>query len=462
MTEREEFDLIVIGGGNAYRVAHKTARETDQRVALVERAEVGGTCPNRGCIPSKRLYVHARAANQVRRAGRFHVDATIRSIDADAILRDVKAYADAVDPGMTERLDDGVSLVRGHARFVGERELEVGDRRLVADRIVIATGVRPRAPRTEVIGDVQYWTNADIFQLEKAPASLVVVGGGFVGVEMATFFDALGVEVCLLQRGDSILPREDRALREAAHAALSERLRVETGVDWRSTERCDAGVRVTFEQGREEQQVEAEALLVAIGRVPNTDDLGLDAAGIATDDEGYVRVDERLRTSAPSVWALGDVRGGPQFTHTASAEAEYLVRVLTRDDDPSDFDMGPVPHAVFTDPPLASVGLTQDRADEEGFDGVVVEKAYDDAAMGAALKEERGLCKLLVERNGRIAGVHIVGEEAPTLLHEILPFLRWKNDVSALAELMHVHPALPELLQAAARSAVYQLKQTGA
>lgn len=453
----QKYDLIVIGGGNAYRVAHKTAEELDWKVALVESGPLGGTCPNRGCIPSKKLFAHAQAANRVARARRFHVDAELRGVDADAVLRDVRESTKSVDARMEKGLHDNVELVRGAARFVGEREVEVEGKRLAADRVLIATGARARRPDPDLLGDVDALTSRDVFELERAPSSLAIVGGGLVGAEMATFFAGLGVPVTLLESEAEILKNEDPGLREFALASMDDRVEVKTAVEWKSSEKTDAGVLLRYDLDGEEHQAEAAALLVAMGRVPNTDDLALDRAGVRCDADGYVIVDKTLATTAPGVWALGDVRGGEMYTHTASAEAHYLVQRFqgARDDE---LDLGPIPHAVFTDPPLASVGLTSEEFESRGIDGVVVRAAYEDVAMGAALRDEHGFCKLVVDRHGAILGAHIAGEEAPTLLHEILPVLRWRNHVATLAELVHVHPALSELVQAAARQAVSELE----
>ncbi|MHC4955874.1 MAG: dihydrolipoyl dehydrogenase family protein [Planctomycetota bacterium] len=446
------FDVIVLGAGNSadvYRAADKAGLKT----AIVEKGPLGGTCPNRGCIPSKLLLAHADVANTIRDSGRFHIESRIDSIDSDAILRDVRDYTARWDTVLEDSLGPNVTLFRGHGRFVDDRTIEVEGERITADRIVIGTGSRPR--RLDL--GVPYLTSDEIFSLERAPDSIVFVGGGFISAELASFFAGIGVPATILARDGRLLGREDEETAGIFCEAFGQR------VDVRYNTIME---RAEFEDGRYELHLsdgttlETGALVLAIGRVPNSDDLGLENTSIRTNAVGVIEIDDYLRTSAPGVHALGDVAGRYFFTHTASLEAKYLGQLLTgATDEPLEY--GPVPHAVFTEPELAAVGQTEAELKAAGLDYVKATFPFKNVTKGRAIKEEHGLAKLLVARDGSILGAHIVGAHASILLHEIVAVMRWRNHVSSLTGMIHAHPSLNEVIGGVASKAARKLREAG-
>jgi dihydrolipoamide dehydrogenase len=446
----ELFDLVVLGAGNAIPVAMGAGR-AGLRTALVEQGPLGGTCPNEGCIPSKLLLGYAASADGVRGAGRFHVRASLEGVDTESILRETFASTRPTDGELEKGLPPAVSLRRGRGVFVGDRTLEVGGARLRGERVVVATGSRPVPPTEPWLSGLPWWTSRDVFRMERAPRSITVVGGGYVAAEMAQFFHGVGTETTVVVRGNELLDREDAEARAVFEKGFTARIPTRLGTSLLGGRHEGGRFRLTLrDAGGRESLHESEALLFAIGRVPNADGAGLDRTGVRLDARGFVGVDDRLRTSAGGVWAMGDCTGRHAFTHTAAWEAEYLLRVLL-EGETAPLDYGPVPHAVFTSPEVAAVGATEEELKKAGTPYLKAAVPYLAAAKGRALKEENGLCKILLAPDGRILGCHIVGHEAATLLHEILPVLRWRNHVSSLTGFITVHPSLSEVISLAAR-----------
>ncbi|MHC4958198.1 MAG: dihydrolipoyl dehydrogenase family protein [Planctomycetota bacterium] len=445
-----DFDLIVLGSGNSADV-HRAANAAGLRTAVVEKGPLGGTCPNRGCIPSKLLLAHADLADAIRGASRFHIDARIEAIDGDAILRDVREYTSRWDT-VLEDMGEHVTLFRGHGRFVDDRTVEVNGERLTADRIVIATGSRPR--RIDL--GVPYLTSDEIFSVETVPDSIVFVGGGFISVELAHFFAGLGVPTTILARDGRLLSHEDEEVAGVFCEAFGERVDVRYSTTLERAEHDGDRYTLHLSDG---STLRAGALVVAIGRVPNSDDLGLGNTSIRTNAAGFIETDDFLRTDAPGVHALGDVAGKYFFTHTASLEAKYLGKLLTGQTD-GPLEYGPVPHAVFTDPELAGVGRTEQELREAGVDFVKATLPFGNVTKGRAIKDEHGLAKLLVARDGSILGAHLVGAQASTLLHEIIAVMKWRNHVSSLTDMIHIHPSLPEVIGGVASRALKALDRS--
>ncbi|MEM8884559.1 MAG: dihydrolipoyl dehydrogenase [Planctomycetota bacterium] len=444
----EHFDLIVLGAGNAMDVLRAAGR-AGLRTAVIEKGPLGGTCPNRGCIPSKLLLAHADVAESVRGSERFHVASEIGAIDGDRILRDVRDYIGQFDGWIEDDLPESVTLFRGHGRFVGDKTVEVEGARITADRVVIATGSRPR--RLDL--GVPYLTSDDVFALERMPSSIVFVGGGFISVELAHFFAGVGVPTTILAREDRLLGKEDDETAAEFCKAIGERVDIRYHTQLREAE--FDGARYTLHLS-DDTTLETAALVLAIGRVPNSDDIGLEASGVEADARGFITTDDHLQTNVPGVFAMGDVAGKYFFTHTASLEAEYLGSLLTGETD-APLDYGPVPHAVFTEPELAGVGRTEEELKEAGVAYVKATAPYSSATKGRAIKEEHGLAKLLLAPDGEILGAHLVGAHASILLHEIIAVMRWRNHVSSLTGMIHVHPSLPEVIRGVARKAEAQL-----
>jgi pyruvate/2-oxoglutarate dehydrogenase complex dihydrolipoamide dehydrogenase (E3) component len=447
------YDLIAIGGGTAGLVTAAGGAGLGARVALVERERLGGECLWTGCVPSKALLACARAAADTRRAARFGVHAGEVRVDFAGVMRWVheaqRRIAPHDSPDRFRAL--GVDVVEGSARFVDERTVAVGGRRLSAKRIVIATGSGPLIPPIDGLAAVPHYTNETIFSVERQPGALLVLGAGPIGLELAQAFARLGTAVTVVEQDSALLPREDAELAALLGAALRE-----DGVDLKlglavTSVRVD-GRGVVLEcrsaSGAADEQ-RADALLVAAGRTSRTEELELERAGVAT-AAGDVRVDDHLRTTADGIWAAGDVTGGLRFTHVADYEARLVLRnalfpLAARR------DYSVVPWVTFTDPELAHVGLTEREAREQHGDRVDVwRRPFQDVDRAIADGATAGLVKLVTDRRGKILGGHILGHAAGTMISEITLAMRRGLSVGDVAAAIHPYPTYPEAVRQAA------------
>jgi mycothione reductase len=450
-----EYDLIVIGGGRASNLA-VAAGQAGKKVVLIEKDRLGGTCPNRGCVPSKLLIGYAEAARRVREADRHFIEATIGRIDVERMIAETNAWVEGVDGRYEGRLPDEVDLYRGTGRFVDDHVVEVDGKQLTAPQIVIATGTRPRpAPYPEF----PVWTSDDIFPLKgKVPGSITIVGGGFIGCELSNFFDAVGVETRLLVRGERLLPAEDADISRIFTEQFSQNVSVDLQTKVGSVEYGDGMFEIQLDKAGGGVH-RSEALLFAIGRLPNTDQLGLENTRIEKDQRGFVKRDSYLETTVPGVHAVGDVAGEFMLQHAASYEVHYLrQRLLRGEQDP--INMGAMPHAVFSDPEVAAVGLTEKQVTESGRPHVVVMKDWKASARAMSTRLDYPRTKMLVDPDTHeILGCHLIGPEASTMIHEVMMVMRLDNDVRHIKDLIHIHPALPEALLAAAVSAEKEIRR---
>lgn len=445
------FDVIIIGAGTGLDVAPVAARK-ERSVAVVDDGPLGGTCLNRGCIPSKMLIHHADVVETIRDSDRFDITADIAAIDFANIARSVND-AVAAESRELERIlakTDPVTLYRDEARFVDERTLAVGDETVVGDTVIIAVGARPFVPPIDGIERVPYLTSTEALQLEERPDHLLVVGGGYIAAELGHFYGALGSEVTILGRRDRLLPNEDLAIGEAFTEAFGRKYDVRTGHEVTGVEAVDDDIAVHAAGPDGDVTVSGDALLVATGLRPNTDRLDVERAGVETDARGYVVVDEYLRTSADGVWALGDVIGRYQFKHAAVHEARHLVTNAFDDETPDrSVTYRAVPHAVFASPQVAAVGQTERELDDAGIEHAVRRYEYGDTVMGRALKAD-GFVKALADpESGEILGCHIVGPEAPTLVHEVVVAMCKGGTVKEIGDAVHAHPSLSEVVHRA-------------
>ena len=431
------FDLIVIGGGNALALAKRCAN-AGWNVAVIEADRLGGTCPNRGCIPSKLLLGHSEVATAIQEANRFHIDASISSIDREKIRREVfAATIDRVDSAIASSLPEKCTLFRGRGKFVGKKQLEVNGQILEAEKIVVAVGTRPITLDGHDGEDI--WTSDDVFEMTEVPNSIAIVGGGYIACELAWFFSSMGVETSMHVRSETLLRKEDQDIRTDFAKGFAKHVDVRFNSSLEDAKACGA-----------------EKLLLALGRRPNTDSLNLEVAGVEVNDKGYVVTDYHQKTSAEDIFALGDVSGRYFFTHSAWWEALYLADRFLRGKT-EQIDYGPMPHAVFSIPEVAGVGLTEQELIERGDAYHAVSLPFSSAPKGRAVKEEHGLCKFLLKADGEIMGCHIVGHQASVLIHEVLPVMRWRNNITSLTGIIHIHPALPEIIQNVALKAADEL-----
>ncbi|WP_267639476.1 dihydrolipoyl dehydrogenase family protein [Haloarchaeobius amylolyticus] len=451
------YDLVVVGGGTGNKVA-RAAGDSGLETALVSKGPIGGTCLNFGCNPSKMLIAHADAANAVREAGRFGIDATLEDVDfggaTAAVTETLTGISDSMEQGYREH--EHVDLYRTEARFVDDRTLALAgeEEPITADRIVVATGSRPLVPPIDGLDEVDYMTNREALRRTEQPDHLVIIGGGYIGAEIGYFYESMGTEVTVVEMLDRLVPNEDREVGEAFTAVARERHTVHTGARVTSVSQDGADITVHAEdETGEPLVVTGDALLVAVGRRPNTDRLDLDATGIETDDRGFLETDEYLQTTVEGVFAMGDVAGNFMFKHSADYEAELLTgNLLGADETPVDY--AAMPHAVFTDPQIGGVGETEQALEEAGTEYVVGRATFADTAMGRARKYEVGFAKVLAAPDtGEILGFHVFGDEASTLLHEVVVAKRAGLRVPDLADTVHVHPSLSKVVWKAVRDA---------
>ena len=444
------YDLIVIGAGSGNMLF---GPEFDgRRTAIIESDRFGGTCLNRGCIPSKMFVVAADAARAVGDAQRLGIHASLDHVDWPAIRDRVFSRIDPLhDAAVDYRRRNGVDVYTDAARFVAPRVLEVARQRLTGDQIVVAVGARPAVPIIPGLDAVAFHTSDTIMRIEQVPASLIVIGGGFIAAEMAHVFEAFGAEVTIIQRGPRLLMGEDGEVSARFTELAAHRYRVITEADIKSVEARGTGVTLTVDVGEETRRIEAEMLLVATGRRPNTDLLDAAAGGIALDEHGHVVTDPTGQTTTPGVWALGDAANHFQLKHMANAEMRVVRHNLSHPDSLQHLPAGIAPHAVFTDPQIASVGLTEQEARRRGVAHVVATRRYADTAYGWALEDATSFVKLIAAPETRLLlGAHIIGPQASTLLQPLLQAMMLHNTIDQLARnVLYIHPALTEVLEQA-------------
>lgn len=448
-----EYDLVAIGGGTAGLVTAAGGAGLGARVALVERDRLGGECLWTGCVPSKALLACARAAAVARRAGRFGVRTGEVSADLMAALRWVREAQRRIEPhDSPDRFRGlGVDVVQGEGRFADERTVLVDGRTLRAKQVVIATGTRAALPPIPGLADVPFLTNETIFDLDRQPRTLLVLGAGPIGLELAQAFTRLGTPATVVELTPTLLPREDEELAALLGAALrAEGVVIHLGRRVTAVRRDGDEVVVTCDAADgTRSELRAEALLVATGRRSNVESLELDRAGVATEG-GDVRVDDRLRTTAAGIWAAGDVTGGLRFTHVADYEARLVLRNALFPLS-AKRDYSAVPWVTFTDPELAHVGLTEREARNRFGERLGVwRRPFDDVDRAIADDEPLGMVKVLTDPKGKIVGGHVLGHGAGTMIAELTLAMRHGLTAGQLAAAIHAYPTYPEAIKQAA------------
>ncbi|CRK58580.1 NADPH-dependent mycothiol reductase Mtr [Alloactinosynnema sp. L-07] len=445
-----KFDLIIIGTGSGNSILDSRFAGLD--VAMVERGVFGGTCLNVGCIPTK-MFVHtADLAATPAAAQRFGVDETLNGVRWPEIRDRVFGRIDPITEGgrqyRAHHADNAnVTLFAGNSRFVGERTIQIdGAETITADRIVLAAGGRPVVPDIEGLDEVPFHTSDTVMRIAELPSRMVILGGGFIAAEFAHVFSSFGVEVTIVARSGALLRQEDRDVSarftELARSRWDVRLERKTV----RVDRVGEGVRLEMDGA---EVVDADVLLVATGRTPNSDQLNLAAAGIDVDPGGYVVVDEHQRTTAEGVWALGDICSPWELKHVGNHEARVVQHNLLHPDAPIAADHRFVPHAVFSSPQIASVGLTEQEAERRGVRYVVSKQDYAGIAYGWAMEDTTGFAKLLADpATGQLLGAHIIGPQASTVIQPLIQAMSFGLDARSMARGQYwIHPALPELVE---------------
>lgn len=453
------FDLIIIGTGSGNGILDE--RFDDWDVAIVEKGvgstgAYGGTCLNVGCIPTK-MFVHtADVAGAPASGAKLGVDLELGRVRWRDIRDRVFGRIDTISEGGRRfRVEENrnVTVYEGLGRFTGVREVTVttdsGVETITADKIVVAAGGRPVLPDVPGIESVDVETSDSVMRLETLPRRMIIMGTGFVGTEFAHIFSSLGVDVTVVGRSGRVLRAEDADVSarftEIAEQRWDLRLnRKETAVESR-----DGLVRLHLEGPEGAEVVEAETLLVAVGRTPNSDLLETAAGGIETGQDGKVKVDSTQRTSVEGVWALGDISSDHELKHVANHEERVVQHNLLHPDSPAESDHRYVPHAVFSSPQIAAVGLTERQAAERGVNYVTATHDYAGIAYGWAMEDTTGFAKLLADPStGLLLGAHIIGPQAPTLIQPLIQAMHFGLDARSMARGQYwIHPAMPELVE---------------
>jgi pyruvate/2-oxoglutarate dehydrogenase complex dihydrolipoamide dehydrogenase (E3) component len=451
----QHYDAIVIGAGQGGVPLAKTLAQAGRRTALVEREHVGGTCYNEGCTPTKTMVASAKVAYFERRSGDYGVQNGPVTVDMVAVRQRKRDIVDNFRNGGERRIQDteGLDLLKGEARFTGPEELEVrlngGDElRLTAENIFINVGARPANPPVEGLDSVPTLNSTTIMELDEVPEHLLVLGGGYVGLEFAQMFRRFGSEVTVVQRGRQLLSREDADVAEAVAEILREdgiEVLLETRAE-RAEQTEDGRIRLTIRTPEGESTLEGSHLLAAAGRPPNTDQLNLEAAGVETDKRGFIKVNERLETNVPGIWALGDVKGGPAFTHI-SYDDFRIVRTNLLEGGNATINDRMLPYTVFIDPQLGRVGLSEEEAREQSRNVRVAKMPMSHVARAIEVDEPRGVMKAVVDaETHQILGCAVLGIEGGEVMAMIQIAMMGGVPYTVLRDAIFAHPTLAESL----------------
>lgn len=442
-----KFDLIVIGSGSGLDIANAAAAR-GMNVAIVEEGPLGGTCLNRGCIPTKILIHSADVIQTINKAHLFGIKAKKPKIDFKKVMeraRIVDKDAQQIEEAVKK---SKMTLFKARAKFTGPKTLKVGKEEITADKIVIAAGTRPSIPPIEGLDKVRYMTSDEALKVKRLPKKLIIIGGGYIACEFAHFFGSMGSEITILQRNVRLLPDEDEEIALKFTELFSKQYTVKLKSAVKKVEKKDKMIVVYTADG---SSYEGTDLIIATGRTPNTDILNMAKTGVAVNEHGYIETNEYMETFVPGIWAIGDIAGKYLFKHSANLEAEYVTIALVTPAHRHPVDYTAMPHAVFTNPQIAGVGATEQDLKAKGEDYMVGRYKYSGTGMGEAIAEQDGFVKFIADYEGKILGCHIIGPEASILLHEVLVAMKaGSGKLGDIVNTVHIHPALSEVVQRAA------------
>ncbi len=441
------YDLLIIGAGSGNSIIDE--RHDDWNIAIIEPGDFGGTCLNRGCVPSK-MFIHtADRAYMAQQNAPFGIKTKFISADWEKIRDRVFNRIDPItESGLNYRISlPNVTVYRSPGRFIDEKTILVDDDVITAEQIVIAAGARPSVPDVSGISEVPYLTSDEIMRVDELPSHLVIIGGGFIAVEMAHIFSAFGSEVTIIHRGDRLLREMDSDISERITEIYANRMNLflETEV---SQITHNESFEINLSSG---DLIVCDQLLVATGRRPNTDSLDAAAGNIVTSASGHIETDAYLQTSSKGVWAIGDITNPIQLKHLANADAKIVGHNLCTPDDLLPADRSLSPSAVFGYPPIASVGLTEKQASEQGIPFVVAVRPFADTAYGWAMEDQKSFIKVLMDPSTRLLlGAHLIGPQSPSLIQQLIQGMSLGQTVDEMAKSqLYIHPALPEVIEQA-------------
>ena len=441
------YDLLIIGAGSGNSIIDE--RHDDWNIAIIEPGDFGGTCLNRGCVPSK-MFIHtADRAYMAQQNAPFGIKTKFISADWEKIRDRVFNRIDPItESGLNYRISlPNVTVYRSPGRFIDEKTILVDDDVITAEQIVIAAGARPSVPDVSGISEVPYLTSDEMMRVDELPSHLVIIGGGFIAVEMAHIFSAFGSEVTIIHRGDRLLREMDSDISERITEIYANRMNLflETEV---SQITHNESFEINLSSG---DLIVCDQLLVATGRRPNTDSLDAAAGNIVTSASGHIETDAYLQTSSKGVWAIGDITNPIQLKHLANADAKIVGHNLCTPDDLLPADRSLSPSAVFGYPPIASVGLTEKQASEQGVPFVVAVRPFADTAYGWAMEDQKSFIKVLMDPSTRLLlGAHLIGPQSPSLIQQLIQGMSLGQTVDEMAKSqLYIHPALPEVIEQA-------------
>jgi pyruvate/2-oxoglutarate dehydrogenase complex dihydrolipoamide dehydrogenase (E3) component len=444
------YDAIIIGTGQAGPPLAGRLTAAGMKIAVIERGRFGGTCINTGCIPTKTMVANAYAAHMARRASDFGVE-----LDGSVTvnMKQVKARKDQISGQSRSGVENWLksmancTVYEGHARFESPREVRVGEETLRAERIFINVGGRAIVPDIPGLKEIDYLTNSSMMNVDFLPRHLVILGGSYVGLEFGQMFRRFGSEVTILEMGPRLVHREDEDVSAAIMDILErEGIDVRTGASGKRIEKRGDDIIVSLETNGQGSQIRGSHLLAAIGRRPNTDDLDLAKAGVETDDHGYIRVDDQLRTSAAGIWALGDCNGKGAFTHTSYNDYEIAAANLL-DNDPRRVSDRILAYNLYIDPPLGRVGMTERDARKSGKKALMGQRPMTKVGRAVEKGESLGFMKILVDaENGEIMGAAILGTGGDEAIHCILDVMYARKPYTVIQRAVHIHPTVSELI----------------
>jgi pyruvate/2-oxoglutarate dehydrogenase complex dihydrolipoamide dehydrogenase (E3) component len=444
------YDAIIIGTGQSGPALARRLVAAGRNVAVIERKLFGGTCVNTGCTPTKTLAASAYVAHVARRASDYgvRIEGSV-SVDMKEVMARKNAVVAAFRDGVERSLKalQGCTVYEGHGRFVAEKKVAVNGSELAADQIFINVGARAAIPPIAGLDQVPFLTNSSMMEIDFLPSHLVILGGSYVGLEFAQVYRRFGSEVTVIELGPRLISREDQDVSQAIAGFLREEgidVRVDSKVI--GVEKQENSITVKIESAGRVSQIAGTHMLIATGRRPNTDDLGLDKAGIAADARGYIQVDDQLRTNISGIWAMGDCNGRGAFTHTSWNDFQIVAANLL-DNDQRRVSDRITAYALYTDPPLGRAGMTESEVRKSGKSALISTMAMKDVARAFERGETKGFMKVLVDRdNKQILGASFLAVEGDEVIHCVLDIMYAKAPYTVIQRAMHIHPTVSEFI----------------